>query len=60
MKEKILEIARKLERGSTATLSPSHPGVVVNSGEKLCRVSVVAELLRLGLLEVAGPQQWRL
>ena len=45
--------------GGVAKLSDLKPGMVSIDGEPVCRISLVRDLLRTGLIEVAGPTEWK-
>lgn len=53
------EVAERLVAGGVAELSLDRPGVVMIDGEKLCRLSSIVALLRVGIVEVAGARAWR-
>lgn len=60
MKKSLIAVVEKLAQNSPAVLSPEAPGIVFANGEKLCRISVMVDLLRMGVVQVDGPQRWTL
>lgn len=59
LKKRMRRVMDALWEGRIAEISPHSEGLVNVDDEVVCRLSVIGDLLRMGLIEVAGPLAWR-
>lgn len=55
----IRSVLERFWEGGIAKLSDVNPGMVDIDGEPGCRTSLIHDLLRTGLIEVAGAKEWK-
>jgi hypothetical protein len=56
---RVKRVLEGLWQGGVARVSDVNPGMVEIEGVTVCRISLMSDLLRTGVIEVCGARSWR-